>query len=78
VVSLDDKGVTFKWKDCRLDGPERYKQMTLDPHEFIRRFLMHVLPQGFPPHPRLSGIKALKYKDNAGREQDGPRSLPTP
>lgn len=31
----------------RLEGPERYKQMTLDPHEFIRRFLMHVLPQGF-------------------------------
>jgi hypothetical protein len=47
LVSLDHKGVTFKWKDYRLDGPERYKQMTLDPHEFIRRFLMHVLPQGF-------------------------------
>jgi Putative transposase/Transposase zinc-binding domain len=47
LVSLDHKGVTFKWKDYRLDGPERYKQMTLDPHEFIRRFLIHVLPQGF-------------------------------
>ena len=34
-------------KDYRLEGPERYKQMTLDPHEFIRRFLMHVLPAGF-------------------------------
>jgi len=47
LVSLDNKGVTFKWKDYRLEGPERYKQMTLDAHEFIRRFLMHVLPQGF-------------------------------
>jgi Putative transposase/Transposase zinc-binding domain len=47
LVSLDDKGVTFKWKDYRLDGPERYKEMTLHPHEFIRRFLMHVLPEGF-------------------------------
>ena len=47
LVSLDDKGVTFKWKDYRLEGPERYKQMTLDTHEFIRRFLMRVLPQGF-------------------------------
>ena len=47
LVSLDDKGVTFKWKDYRLEGPERYQVMTLDPHEFIRRFLMHVLPQGF-------------------------------
>src|SRR5215831_14603563 len=41
------RGVTFKWKDYRIEGPERYKQMTLDPHEFIRRFLMHVLPAGF-------------------------------
>jgi hypothetical protein len=47
LISLDHRGVTFKWKDYRLEGPERYKQMTLDPHEFIRRFLMHVLPQGF-------------------------------
>ena len=47
LVSLDDKAVTFKWKDYRLEGPERYQVMTLDPHEFIRRFLMHVLPQGF-------------------------------
>jgi hypothetical protein len=48
LVSIDDKGVTFKWKDYRLEGPERYnKLMTLDTHEFIRRFLMHVLPSGF-------------------------------
>jgi hypothetical protein len=48
LISLDDKGVTFKWKDYRLEGPERYnKVMTLDTDEFIRRFLMHVLPSGF-------------------------------
>jgi Putative transposase/Transposase zinc-binding domain len=47
LVALNDKGVTFKWKDYRLDGGERYAVMTLDTHEFIRRFLMHVLPQGF-------------------------------
>jgi len=48
LISLDDKGVTFKWKDYRLEGPERYnKVMTVDTHEFIRRFLMHVLPPGF-------------------------------
>jgi hypothetical protein len=48
LVALDHKGVTFKWKDYRLEGPERYnKVMTLDTHEFIRRFLMHVLPPGF-------------------------------
>src|SRR5467141_1312846 len=47
LVALNDNGVTFKWKDYRIEGPERYKVMTLDTSEFIRRFLMHVLPQGF-------------------------------
>ncbi|HTF02326.1 MAG TPA: IS91 family transposase [Bradyrhizobium sp.] len=48
LIALDNNGVTFKWKDYRLEGLERYnKVMTLDTHEFIRRFLMHVLPPGF-------------------------------
>jgi hypothetical protein len=47
LVALDDKGVTFKWKGYRADGRERAKVMTLAPHEFIRRFLIHVLPGGF-------------------------------
>ena len=47
LVALDDNTVTFKWKDYRLEGDERYKVMTLDTDAFIRRFLMHVLPQGF-------------------------------
>jgi Putative transposase/Transposase zinc-binding domain len=47
LIAYDEKGVTFKWKDYRIEGPDRYKLMTLDTHEFIRRFLMHVLPQGF-------------------------------
>jgi hypothetical protein len=47
LVSADDKGVAFRWKDYRIEGPGRWKTMTLSPHEFIRRFLMHVLPKGF-------------------------------
>jgi hypothetical protein len=47
LIRCDEKGVTFKWKDYRIEGPERYKLMTLATHEFIRRFLMHVLPVGF-------------------------------
>ena len=47
LVSCNEAGVTFKWKDYRIEGPGRYKTMTLDTHEFIRRFLMHVLPKGF-------------------------------
>ena len=47
LVSADATGVTFKFKDYRLEGDERYKTMTLDTGEFIRRLLMHVLPKGF-------------------------------
>src|SRR5580704_10216494 len=46
-VAADDGGVSFRWKDYRIEGPGRWKTMTLAPHEFIRRFLMHVLPAGF-------------------------------
>jgi Putative transposase/Transposase zinc-binding domain len=46
LISADETGVTFKWKDYRIAGPGRYKTMTLPTHEFIRRFLMHVLPKG--------------------------------
>jgi Putative transposase/Transposase zinc-binding domain len=47
LISVDDTGVTFKWKDYRIEGQARHKTMTLPTHEFIRRFLMHVLPRGF-------------------------------
>jgi Putative transposase/Transposase zinc-binding domain len=47
LVSADASGVTFKYKDYRIEGPERYTTMTLEPGEFMRRFLMHVLPKGF-------------------------------
>jgi len=47
LIACDEKGVTFQWKDYRIEGPERYKVMTLATDEFIRRFLMHVLPAGF-------------------------------
>jgi hypothetical protein len=46
LISADQTGVTFKWKDYRIEGPGRYKSMTLPTHEFIRRFLIHVLPKG--------------------------------
>ena len=47
LIALNETSVTFKWKDYRIDGNDRYKTMTLDAHEFIRRFLIHVLPSGF-------------------------------
>jgi len=47
LISLDEHGVTFRWKDYRDKGRTRYKTMTLDVDEFMRRFLLHVLPGGF-------------------------------
>jgi hypothetical protein len=47
LISADENGVTFRYKDYRLDGPARYKTMTLTADEFIRRFLLHVLPKRF-------------------------------
>src|SRR5213596_1938223 len=47
LIALDERGVTFRWKDYRAKGRSRYKAMTLDPGEFMRRFLLHVLPGGF-------------------------------
>ena len=62
LIAADGRTVTFKVKDYRVEGPGRYTTMTLDTHEFIRRFLMHVLPKGFHRirHYGLlaSGVKA--------------------
>ena len=46
LVKADENGVTFKVKDYRVEGPGRFTTMTLSPGEFIRRFLIHVLPKG--------------------------------
>jgi hypothetical protein len=45
LVSADEKSVTFRWRDYRRANATRH--MTLDPSEFIRRFLLHCLPDGF-------------------------------
>jgi hypothetical protein len=47
LIAADEKSVTLKVKDYRIEGPGRYTTMTLDAAEFIRRFLIHVLPKGF-------------------------------
>ena len=47
LLALDERGVTFRWKDYRTTGKTRHKTMTLSADEFMRRFLLHVLPRGF-------------------------------
>jgi hypothetical protein len=46
LIAADANSVSFRYKDYRRDGPDRYKVMTLTTAEFIRRFLIHVLPKG--------------------------------
>jgi hypothetical protein len=64
LVAFDQRGVTFRWKDYRRKGRTRYKTMTLNTEEFMRRFLLHVLPSGFH-RIRHYGLLA-----NAGRKNN--------
>ena len=45
LIRMDSQGITFRVKDYRVSGPGRHKTMTLKTDEFIRRFLIHVLPK---------------------------------
>ena len=63
LMALDERGVTFRWKDYRATGKTRHKTMTLATDEFMRRFLLHVLPSGFH-RIRHYGLLA-----NAGRRE---------
>jgi len=63
LLTFDERGVTFRWKDYRATGKTRYKAMTLAADEFMRRFLLHVLPGGFH-RIRHYGLLA-----NAGRRE---------
>ncbi|MDQ2942744.1 MAG: IS91 family transposase [Candidatus Dormibacteraeota bacterium] len=64
LIKADDRSVTFKYKDYRIDGPGRYKTMTVHSHEFIRRFLIHVLPKG------LHRIRHYGLLANGSREEN--------
>jgi hypothetical protein len=67
LITLNEKGVTFKWKDYRIKGGDRLKTMTLAAHEFIRRFLLHVLPSGFHRIRHYGLIAGALRADNIER-----------
>ena len=64
LIAMDEQGVTFKWKDYRAKERYRHKTMTLAPDEFIRRFLLHVLPSGFHRIRHYGLIANTTRKDN--------------
>ncbi|HEX8808896.1 MAG TPA: IS91 family transposase [Xanthobacteraceae bacterium] len=70
LIALDKNGVIFKWKDYRIEGRNRYKVMTLATHEFIRRFLIHVLPAGFHRIRHYGLLAKASRADNMARARE--------
>jgi hypothetical protein len=64
LIRFDDAGVTFRYKDYRRDGAKRQKVMTLAADEFIRRFLLHVLPRGFHRIRHYGFLASSSRKDS--------------
>jgi hypothetical protein len=70
LISLDESGVTFRYKDYRRDGQERQRIMTLSADEFIRRFLLHVLPKGFHRIRHYGLLASATRKANVARARE--------
>ena len=70
LISCDRTGVTFRWKDYRADGRDRQKVMTLSTGEFIRRFLIHVLPHGFHRIRHYGLLASGTRADNIARARE--------
>lgn len=70
LISFDGTGVTFRYKDYRRDGAERQRAMTLSADEFIRRFLLHVLPKGFHRIRHYGLLASSVRKTNVARARE--------
>ena len=70
LIAMSEQGVTFKWKDYRAKERVRHKTMTLAPDEFMRRFLLHVLPSGFHRIRHYGLIANTTRRDNLARARE--------
>jgi Putative transposase len=70
LVALDERGVTFRYKDYRRNGQARYRTITLSADEFIRRFLLHVLPKGFHRIRHYGLLASAGCKANIARAKE--------
>lgn len=80
LVAMSDDGVAFRWKDYRAKGRTRHKTMTLAPEEFMRRFLLHVLPAGFHRIRHYGLLANAGRRENLARARallDVPQPAPT-
>ena len=77
LIALDEAGVTFRYKDYRRDGADRQRTMTLAADEFIRRFLLHVLPKGFHRIRHYGLLASAGRRANLARARDLLAAPPT-
>ena len=70
LIAMDEQSVTFKWKDYRAKERYRHKTMTIAPDEFIRRFLLHVLPSGFHRIRHYGLFANTTRKDNLAQARE--------
>ena len=70
LIACDHANVTFRWKDYRAEGRDRQKVMTVTTAEFIRRFLIHVLPQGFHRIRHYGLLASGTRADNIARVRE--------
>jgi hypothetical protein len=70
LIAFNQHGVTFRWKDYRVEGRDRQKRMTLATDEFIRRFLIHVLPKGFHRIRHYGLLARGACADNVARARE--------
>ena len=70
LLAFDEASVIFRYQDYRRDGADRHQAMTLAADEFIRRFLIHVLPRGFHRIRHYGLLSATARKPNLARARE--------
>jgi len=78
LVGFDEAGVTLRYKNYRQDGPDRQRMMTLVADEFIRRFLLHVLPRGFHRIRHYGMLASSTRKATIARARELLGQIPPP
>ena len=78
LIAMDERGVTFRWKDYRDKGKTRHKTMTLTTDEFMRRFLLHVLPSGFHRIRHYGLLANAGRRDHLARARELLQIAPAP
>jgi hypothetical protein len=78
LIAMDASGVTFRYKDYRAKGRTRHKTMTLAAPEFMRRFLLHVLPSGFHRIRHYGLLANTQRKDNLAKARELLQVAPAP